>query len=202
MAYRTDSYSGGFAQPVFDSQSTFKGVMDAMARPGTIVEITAAAVPPAPMGVAAGAVALTLADHDTPVHLSPAMIETGVQSWLAFHTGALVTADRDEAAFAFVEAGGQMPPLSTFAIGSQDYPDRSTTLVLELADLSGGETLVVSGPGIDGTAEISPSGLPQHFDCMWRENAALYPRGVDLILAAGTKILCLPRTTKVTRKGA
>lgn len=202
MAYRDDTYSGGFSQPVFDSQSTFKQVMDAMARPGSIAEISVAATPPAPMGPAAGAIALTLADHDTPVHLSPAMIEAGVQSWLAFHIGALVTDDRNEAAFAFVEAGGQMPPLSTFASGTQDYPDRSTTVVLELTALAGGEPLQLVGPGIDSAMEIAPSGLPQHFDCMWRENVALFPRGVDLILAAGTKILCLPRTTKVTKKGA
>jgi alpha-D-ribose 1-methylphosphonate 5-triphosphate synthase subunit PhnH len=202
MAYRDDTYSGGFNQPVFDSQATFKQVMDAMARPGSILEITVTARPPAPMGPAAGAIALTLADHDTPVHLSPAMIEAGVQSWLAFHTGALVTDERSEAAFAFVEAGGQMPPLSTFATGTQDYPDRSTTLVLELADLTGGEPLGLKGPGIDSSTEIAPVGLPQHFDCMWTENAALFPRGVDLILVAGTKVLCLPRTTNVTRKRA
>jgi alpha-D-ribose 1-methylphosphonate 5-triphosphate synthase subunit PhnH len=130
------------------------------------------------------------------------MIEAGIQSWLAFHTGALVTDDRSEAAFAFIEAGGQMPPLSTFATGTQDYPDRSTTLVLELTGLTGGEFLDVSGPGVDGTTAIAPSGLPAHFDGMWRENTALFPRGVDLILVAGSKILCLPRTSKVTRKGA
>lgn len=202
MAYRDDTYTGGFSQPVFDSQSTFKQIMDALARPGTIADVTVAAAPPAPMCPAAGAIALTLADHDTPVHLSPGMIEAGIQSWLAFHTGALVTDDRNEAAFAFVEAGAQMPPLSTFAPGIQDYPDRSTTLVLELTSLTGGEPLVLTGPGIDGAVEIAPVGLPQHFDCMWRENGALFPRGIDLILAAGTRILCLPRTTKVTKKGA
>ena len=202
MAYRDDTYSGGFSHPVFESQATFKQVMDAMARPGTIAEIIASAVAPAPMGPGAAAIALTLVDHDTPVHLSPAMIEAGVQSWLAFHTGALVTDDRSEAAFAFVEAGGQMPPLSTFATGTQEYPDRSTTLVIELEALAGGEPLALSGPGIDGSTEITPIGLPQHFDSMWRENAAAFPRGVDLILASGSKILCLPRTTRVTRKGA
>lgn len=202
MAYRDDTYTGGFSHPVFNSQSTFKQIMDAIARPGTIAEITVAAVPPAPMGPAAGAIALTLADHDTLVHLSPAMIETGVQSWLAFHTGALTTDDRNEAAFAFVEVGGQMPPLTTFAAGTQDYPDRSTTLVLEITNLAGGEPFELQGPGIDGSTDIAPTGLPQHFYCMWRENVALFPRGIDVILAAGANILCLPRTTRLTRKGA
>lgn len=201
MAYRSDAYSGGLAEPVFDSQSTFKAVMDAMARPGTVHEITAAATPPAPMGPAAGAIALALCDHDTLVYLTQAMIEAGVQSWLAFHTGALVTGERSECAFAFVEAGMPLPPLSTFAAGTQEYPDRSTTVVIELASLEGGPALVLEGPGIDGSREIAAVGLPPHFEDMWAENGALYPRGVDIILAAGNRLLCLPRTVKIERKG-
>ena len=201
MVYGSEAYSGGFTEPVFDSQSTFKAVMDAMARPGSIGEIETAALPPAPLGRAAGAIALALCDHDTAVHLSPAMIEAGVQAWLAFHTGALVTGERSEAAFAFVEAGASLPPLSTFAAGSQEYPDRSTTVVFELAALTGGAALLIEGPGIDGIAEIAPVGLPPHFEGMWTENGALYPRGTDLVLAAGNQILCLPRTTKIRRKG-
>lgn len=202
MAYRSDTYSGGFVEPVFDSQSTFKGVMDAMARPGSVADIKAVAAPPAPMGPAAGAIALTLCDHDTLVYLTPAMIEAGVQSWLAFHSGALVTGERSDAAFAFVEVGTPLPPLSTFAAGTQEYPDRSTSVVFELPSLTGGQALILEGPGVDGSVEIAPAGLPQHFEAMWAENYALYPRGVDLVLAAGNRILCLPRTVKITKKGA
>ena len=201
MAYRSDPYSGGFADPVFESQSTFKVVMDAMARPGSAHHIKAIAMPPAPMGPAAGAIALALCDHDTLVHLSPAMIEAGVQSWLAFHSGALATHDRNEAAFAFFEAGAQLPPLSTFAAGTQEYPDRSTTVIVELPALTGGPALTLEGPGIDGAIEIAPVGLPQHFENMWAENGGLYPRGADLVLASGNRILCLPRTTGIKRKG-
>lgn len=201
MDHRAKAYSGGFAEPVFDSQSTFKAVMDAMARPGSIVEITAEATPPAPMGPAASSIALALCDHDTLVYLTPAMIEAGIQAWLAFHSGALVAGDRNEAAFAFVEAGAVLPPLSTFAAGSQEYPDRSATVIFELADLAGGTTLLLEGPGIDGSVAIAPAGLPPHFENMWAENRALYPRGVDLVLASGSRIVCLPRTVKIRKKG-
>ncbi len=54
----------------------------------------------------------------------------------------------------------------------------------------------VLGPG----QVIAPVGLPPHFERMWAENGALYPRGVDLVLAAGGQILCLPRTTRLARK--
>lgn len=197
MAYRNDTFGGGFADPVFNAQSTFKSLMDAMARPGTLVELGSPASPPSPMGKGAGAIALTLCDHDTPVHLSPAMIEGGVQSWLAFQTGALVSGDRSEAAFAFLECGATLPALSTYAQGSQEHPDRSTTLVVELPGLSDGPVLVLSGPGIEGRTTIAPAGLPAHFARMWAANAALYPRGIDLILVSGTTITCLPRTTQV-----
>lgn len=202
MAYRSESYTGGFAEPVFESQATFKLLMDCMARPGTIGSIRAPSTPPAPMGAGAGAIALTLCDHDTPVYLSPAMIEGGVQGWLAFQTGALVTGERTEAAFAFFERGAALPAFSTFSAGTQEYPDRSTTAIIELPSLTGGAELRLTGPGIDGEAVIAPAGLPPHFESMWRENAALYPRGVDVVLVSGSDILCLPRTTKINSREA
>ena len=202
MAYRTESYTGGFVDPVFEAQSTFKTVMDCMARPGTIATLSALSAPPSPMGPGAGTVALTLCDHDTPVYLSPALMEAGVQGWLAFQTGSLLTEDRTEAAFAFFEKAAVLPALSTFSMGSQEYPDRSTTIVAEMPDLTGGAEFTLSGPGIDGETTVAPQGLPPHFESMWRENAALYPRGVDLVLVSGADILCLPRTTTITKRGA
>jgi alpha-D-ribose 1-methylphosphonate 5-triphosphate synthase subunit PhnH len=201
MAYRSEAFSGGFAEPVFDSQSTFKAVMDGMARPGSVQTVNAEAAPPAPLAAAAGAIALSLCDHDTLVYLTPAMIEAGIQAWLAFHSGALVTGERSEAAFAFVEADAALPPLSTFSTGTQEYPDRSTTVVFEVKSLTGGQAYLLEGPGIDGAEEIAPHSLPPHFESMWAENGTLYPRGVDLVLAAGAEILCLPRTVKISRKG-
>jgi alpha-D-ribose 1-methylphosphonate 5-triphosphate synthase subunit PhnH len=201
MAYRTESYTGGFVDPVFEAQSTFKLLMDCIARPGTIATLSAPSAPPLPMGPGAGAIALTLCDHDTPVYLSPALMEAGVQGWLAFQTGSLLTEDRADAAFAFFEKGAALPAFSMFSTGSQEYPDRSTTVVAELPDLTGGAELTLSGPGIDGETIAAPQGLPPHFENMWRENAALYPRGIDLVLVSGADILCLPRTTAISKRG-
>ena len=52
------AYAGAFTDPVFQSQSVFRALMDAMARPGTIMPLGAAATPPAPLGAGAGAIAL------------------------------------------------------------------------------------------------------------------------------------------------
>ena len=59
----------GFAEPVADAQTTFRAVLDAMARPGTIHQVGANLSPPAPLDPATAAVLLTLADNETPLWL-------------------------------------------------------------------------------------------------------------------------------------
>lgn len=194
------AYAGAFSEPVFQSQAVFRALMDAMARPGTITPLGASAMPPSPLGAGSGAIALTLCDDGTPVWLSPALAASSVPAWLSFHTGAPLTEVKPEARFVFVEAGGIVPGFDQFALGTQEYPDRSATLVLEIGSLEGGSEFVATGPGIKDEAIIAPTGLPDIFLTLWTENRALFPRGVDLVLVAGTNILCLPRTTKLRRR--
>lgn len=191
-------YSGAFVDPVFGSQHVFRAVMDAMARPGTVHNIFADGVrPPAPLTPGAGAIALCLCDGETPVWLTPALRRSPVGAWLAFHAGATVTDHKGQARFALVEAGGLFPGFAPFAQGTSEYPDRSTTLIVEIAAFDGGAPLIASGPGIQKQVMIAPQGLPAAFLDLWTENHALFPCGVDLALVAGTDVLCLPRTTKL-----
>ncbi|MCI5078349.1 phosphonate C-P lyase system protein PhnH [Oricola sp.] len=189
---------GGFAEPVFASQAVFRAVMDAMARPGTVQPIDAGTNPPPPLNATAAAVMLTLADADTPVWLGPALARNdAVRGWLSFHTGAPMAEFASEAAFALMVDAGAVPPLTGFALGTQEYPDRSTTLVLQVDALTGGPNLTLAGPGIKGTQTIAPRPMPGHFDLQWREINGLYPRGLDIILAAPDAVACLPRTTRI-----
>ncbi len=193
--------SGGFADPVMQSQSVFRMLMDGMARPGTIQSAGADAGQPEPLGAAAGAIALTLCDHETSVWLSAGLSASPVGDWLGFHTGAPLTKEKAEARFAFFEKGALPASLRLLSLGTQEYPDRSTTLVLEVAALSeeagGGRHLTLSGPGIRQSRNVRIDGLPESFDRLWLDNRALFPRGIDLILTAGPQFLCLPRTTRV-----
>lgn len=197
MTTATDTYTGAFTDSVLDAQSAFRVVMDCMARPGTIGWMEGEARGPKPLGRAQSAIALTLTDQDTPVYLSPGLAKVGAAAWLGFQTGAAVTEIKSEARFAFVEAGAPFPALASFARGSQDYPDRSTTVIVELKKLEGGEELTLTGPGIRDRIAISPRGLPGLFPALWAENHALYPRGVDLILTSGRACLCLPRSARI-----
>ena len=194
---------GGFAEPVFDAQATFRAVMDAMARPGSIQAIKTRTDPPRPLSHAAGAIALTLCDNDTPVWLDPALARSEtVGRWLGFHAGAPIAGTPADAHFALVSDPVSLIALENFAQGSQEYPDRSTTLILQVDSLSAGDALVLEGPGIETKATFSPTSLPRHFVEQWSQNRARFPRGVDLILVAPEGIACLPRTTRIrTREG-
>lgn len=198
-----DAISGGFARPVFEAQAVFRAVMDAMAQPGMVQRIEASTRPPAPLSPAVAAIALTLCDQDTPIWLDPPLAEAeAVAAWLGFHTGARIVAEPVEAHFAIVGDPASLPDLSVFAAGTQDYPDRSATLILQLETLSQGVPLILRGPGIERDATIAPAPIPASLAAWWQANGALFPRGVDLILAAPDGIVALPRTTRIQMTGA
>ena len=194
---KTTSLEGGFADPVFDAQAAFSAIMNAFARPGTIVDLGALAAPPSPVPPAVGAILAALADYDTPLWLDPAALSAGVAEWLAFHTGAAIVSEPQAAAFALVCDPTKLPALSHFSAGTAAYPDRSATLILCLPALRGGERLQLTGPGIETTASVSPCGLPDSFLEDWANNRGLYPRGIDMLLVSGSEALGLPRTSQI-----
>ena len=192
----------GFADKVLSAQSTFRSVMDAMARPGSVERIVATSGAPAPMMRGTAAIALTLFDHDTPVWLDPAMSGTSdVTKWLKFHTGAPVIADSSICSFALVGEAVALPPLDRFAFGSNEYPDRSTTLILQVESLTEGSPFELRGPGIDGTAVLRATFQPADLFDRLAINAALFPRGIDIVLVTDDAIVAIPRTTRLAAKG-
>lgn len=192
----------GFADKVLSAQSTFRSVMDAMARPGSIQRIASVAGTPDTMMRGTAAIALTLFDHDTPVWLDGLMsAKTDVAKWLKFHTSAPIVADSSIAGFALIADPQNLPPLDRFAFGSNEYPDRSTTLILQVESLTDGPVIELRGPGIDGTATLRASIEPQDLFERLAMNAALFPRGIDVVLVHDDAIVAIPRTTRLVRGG-
>ena len=186
----------GFADPVLDSQAAFRALMDAMARPGRFEPLTGPADVPAPLSPVTAAVALTLIDRDTPLWLDPPLAAAEpLCRWLAFHCGALVTQDREAAAFAVVADPRSAPPLDSFALGSDAYPDRSTTLVMQVQGLTEDGPLL-SGPGVAEPFRLGAWPLPADFWQQWCANRATFPRGVDIVLAGPGGVVALPRSLR------
>jgi alpha-D-ribose 1-methylphosphonate 5-triphosphate synthase subunit PhnH len=192
----------GFADKVLSAQTTFRSVMEAMARPGSVQRVIASVGAPPHLMRGTAAIALTLFDHDTPVWLDPLLAETAdVKKWLKFHSGAPVISDPSVASFALVSEGAALPRLDCFAIGSNDYPDRSTTVILQIDSLSQGPQYELSGPGIDGSALLQASIKPNDLFERLAINAALFPRGIDVVLVADDMIVAIPRTTRCVGYG-
>lgn len=188
-----------FADPVNDSQRTFRAVMNAMARPGTLQAVAGLVAAPAPLSPVAAAVAVALADYETPLWLdAPLAAEPAVATYLTFHTGARIVSAASQSAFALVAAPEALPDLTGFALGTDVYPDRSTTLVLQVTSLTEGPRFRLAGPGIKGETFLAVAGLPTDIIARLAANHTLFPRGVDLILAGPQGVAALPRTTRVT----
>jgi alpha-D-ribose 1-methylphosphonate 5-triphosphate synthase subunit PhnH len=187
-----------FDDPALASQAVFRTVMEAIARPGLPRPLQCRLAPPPPLRATAAAVALTLLDYETPFWLDQELADAGeVAAWLKFHTGAPQTTDSARAAFAFVSDFAAMPPFDTFALGSLEYPDRSTTLVVQVEKFDQGDELVLSGPGIPGIRRFSVAPLPASFRTQVITNREMFPRGVDLILVTEIAVAALPRSVRV-----
>ena len=187
-----------FADPVHESQAAFRAVMNALARPGSIQPIAGLADAPTPLSPVAATIALALADYETPVFVdAPLAANTDIATYLAFHTGARLTVTPSQASFALIAMPEAVADFTDFALGTDTYPDRSTTLVLQVASLTSGRAFILEGPGIKGTTHLAVAGLPADIVGRLAANRALFPRGVDLILAGPDGVAALPRTTRV-----
>ena len=187
----TPTLSAGFADPVTDAQHCFRAVLEAMSRPGTVLQAGVEQPPPG-LSRASAAVLLSLIDHETPLWLDPAA--DAAWDWIAFHCGAPRTADLALAQFALALI---LPDLSGLNTGTHETPETSTTVIAEVASLSAGHRYRLSGPGLRVPKIIAVDGLPRDFVEAWRRNHGVYPCGVDLILCAGDMVTALPRSVAI-----
>lgn len=198
----TKTPPAGFADPTADTQSVFRAVMMALARPGKVTSLPLLPAAPDALPPALAAIALTLADYETPIWLDRELVAVEeVARFLSFHTGAPLVAQPAQAAFAFASSAAALPPFAAFAQGTHEYPDRSTTVVAHVASLVNGPRQIITGPGIDGEMSIAPTPLPPDFPARMADNRARFPCGVDLILAADDAVIGLPRTVQFAEEG-
>jgi alpha-D-ribose 1-methylphosphonate 5-triphosphate synthase subunit PhnH len=190
--------AAGFATPALDAQATFRSVLDAMAHPGSIrLPPPGLPEPPAPLLAPAYALALTLFDLETPVWLDAPLQDPGVVDTLRFHCGCPIVDHPADARFALVGEPARMPPLDAFDPGTPEYPDRSATLILQVAHLGDDAGPTLTGPGILERAQLRIEGVGPAFWSAWAANHEGFPLGVDLMLVTGDRLAALPRSTRV-----
>jgi alpha-D-ribose 1-methylphosphonate 5-triphosphate synthase subunit PhnH len=188
----------GFADPTRDAQRAFRAVLDALAHPTSAYPLAGPAEPPAALGAGLAAVALTLLDEDCTIWLGGALGDDPLaETWLAFHTGAR-RADRPGAADFVIAAPDELPALTSLAIGTDETPHLSATVVLDIRGCCGPVRFSARGPGIDGSATLAAPWAAAGFAADWQRNTELFPRGVDLLLVDADTVTGLPRTTRLT----
>jgi alpha-D-ribose 1-methylphosphonate 5-triphosphate synthase subunit PhnH len=189
--------AAGFADPVRQSQACFRTVMDALARPGLVRTVDLALDPPAGLHVAAAGVLLTLCDFETTLHVSDRLDNRdAIEEFLRFQTDTGLTQNPAAAHFALADLTRQTLSLDGFAMGDPAYPDRSTTIVAQVAGFAVGERWIARGPGIRNAVAFQAL-LGKDFAAAWSRNNQRYPLGVDLILVSGRELLALPRGVRI-----
>ncbi len=179
--------------PAYASQAAFRALMECTARPGEIRKLKGVDAP-APFAPATAALIKSLADYETPLWLDAKFaVDRNVTDWIRFHTGAPIVREPGDAAFALIADAEAAPSFAQFAQGTAEYPDRSTTLIMQITRFSGGG-FTLRGPGVKATRDFAASPLPAGFAARMKENRALFPLGIDLVLVAGTDIAALPRS--------
>jgi alpha-D-ribose 1-methylphosphonate 5-triphosphate synthase subunit PhnH len=181
----------GFIDPVAEAQACFRLVLRSMSSPGQIVTLTSDVAAP-PLATATAAVLLTLVDAEVSLWLDAALSSSW--DWLGFHAG--VVRAHDPAAAAFLCATA-LPPLADVYAGTDAAPETGATIILQVPALAGGPPLTLYGPGLATPIMIAPQGLPADFVAQWEQNHRLFPRGVDLLLCAGSSFCALPRSVRI-----
>ena len=191
----------GLKDPVFDSQRICRRLMRAMSLPGTVVTIDGIDLPDFE-GVMPGsaAILMALADRETPVWIEVGLGLSGLGDYLRFHTGAAAAEQREEAVFALIDGRTGVSAFDGFNLGTDEYPDRSATVIVQVEGFGTGEAKIIDGPGVKEPRKISVQGLAAGFWPRWTENQENYPRGVDLFLVGGRDVLGLPRSVREATK--
>lgn len=204
----------GFHDPGLESQVVFRQCLDALAHPGTIIQLARNLTVPEPMMPATGAIAMALLDQDTSVWLSPGLAIAPVVDYLRFHTGCRLETDCGAADFALVHSAHELPELAVFNQGSDEFPERSTAVVVQMARLGNDAMWELSGPGIEhrrslsvapgrregslGNTAIEGSDFARSFASHWKQNHLRFPCGIDLFFASGHQLCALPRSTRLS----
>lgn len=188
----------GFQEPVHDAQRVFRSILDAMSHPGKIVNIENLPESPSPLHPVSTAICLSLVDHEVPLWGDSKIAATGqAMTHLKFHCGCPLTADPKEARTVLVSQAKYLRSLDQFCIGTDERPDLSAMVIIQVDSLASGSGVKLRGPGIRGTRKLNVKGIG---DTFWQnviENNKLFPRGVDMILTTPTALVCLPRSTEV-----
>jgi alpha-D-ribose 1-methylphosphonate 5-triphosphate synthase subunit PhnH len=106
-----------------------------------------------------------------------------------------VCADPETASF--IVMPGDHDPDFIPRIGTLESPEYGATIILQVDQIGEGDSFGLSGPGIQGSRQVSARGLSHAWLMSRAKWAQEFPLGVDFILVDGKSVLAIPRTSKI-----
>jgi alpha-D-ribose 1-methylphosphonate 5-triphosphate synthase subunit PhnH len=192
---------------VFDSQAVFRGLLDALSRPGRIVTLPPRGYPGAPRGFCPPALSVlkTLCDHRVSF-----CIGSGIRTpeWVRYLEQNLATRHESVEKADYVLLDGRMYDHDVLLMnrGLPEFPEAGATALLCVDRLAEGRAesgspslhLSLCGPGVNGSAILTAVGLDSRYQEARAEANRLYPVGIDMFLVdPDGRLAGIPRTTVV-----
>jgi alpha-D-ribose 1-methylphosphonate 5-triphosphate synthase subunit PhnH len=84
-----------------------------------------------------------------------------------------------------------------FNFGTDSYPDRSTTVIVQVKSFSEGSTVQVSGPGLQAPVVLQVESASSDFWKRVQDSHSQFPIGLDVILASPQHMVALPRSSRI-----
>jgi alpha-D-ribose 1-methylphosphonate 5-triphosphate synthase subunit PhnH len=179
--------------PVHDTRETFRALLDAMSRPGTVERV--------PAGPADRAVVAALVDHEVSFHTADEKLAEALAA-----EGRYQPAPPAEAA---VVHARDRPDWDVRELrrGSLREPSGGATVVYRVASLAAesesesaadgdGTAVRLTGPGVPGERVAAVGLAPGELTALAKAQST-YPRGVDAVFAADERLLAVPRSASV-----
>lgn len=176
--------------PVHDTQTTFRVVLEALSQPGIQRRLPVAAAD-APGNAWVAAVLLTLLDHEVSF---AAITDSATEAFVRARTSAR-HAPLADADFVLADRHTLTPDvIRALKRGSLAYPDESATVIVDVGDTAHSAYRLI-GPGVQDEMRGE---LALNAECVaaLAEVTANYPCGIDVLhIDSQGRVTGLPRTT-------
>lgn len=181
------------------SLSVFRSVLEALSRPGKVVDVpagVATSVPPAAVPV------LALADLDVSVATLEAGEETSWASSIRSVTGCRVIAASEADMVVAIRPPSRID-VGSLRLGTSDAPERGARLFVGCDAIvegssTAGTTIRLRGPGASAGRTVTVTGVDAQVFCALASANRGFPAGVDTwLVARDRRMIGIPRSSRI-----